>query len=83
MVEVAHFDVQQALFKAADGDELQWSQVAGSVFWADCITIRKRLDCSPYFALTGTYPLLLFNIMEATYLLPTPTGIMMTEDLIV
>ena len=82
IVERAHFDVRQALFKAASGDAAKWSSVAYSVFWADRVTIRKRLGCSPYFAVTGTHPLLPFDIIEATYLLPPPDSILSTTDLI-
>ncbi len=82
LVEKPHFDVRQALYKAADGDQSRWSQVAYSVFWADRITIRKRLGVSPYFVATGTHPLLPLDIVEATYLLPPPTSLMSTEDLI-
>lgn len=82
VVEKPHFDVRQALFKAADGDQSRWSQVAYSVFWADRITIRKRLGVSPYFVVTGTNPLLPLDIVEATYLLPPPSSLISTEDLI-
>ena len=82
IVERSHFDVRQALFKAADGDQKKWSTVAYSVFWADRITVRKRMGCSPYFAATGTHPLLPFDISEATYLRPPPTSVLSTTDLI-
>jgi hypothetical protein len=82
LVERSHFDVRQALFKAADGDQAKWSTVAYSVFWADRITVRKRMGCSPYFAVTGTHPLLPFDITEATYLRPPPDSILSTTDLI-
>jgi hypothetical protein len=82
LIERSHFDVRQALFKAADGDQSKWSSVAYSVFWADRITVRKRMGCSPYFAVTGTHPLLPFDITEATYLRPPPDSILSTTDLI-
>ena len=72
LVERSHFDVRQALFKACDGEENKWSSVAYSVFWAERVTVRRRLGCSPYFATTGAHPLLPFNIAEANYLLPPP-----------
>ena len=50
IVERGHFDVRQALFKAADGEQGKWSQVAHSVFWSERITTRKRMGVSPYFA---------------------------------
>ena len=35
LVERAHFDVWQSLFKAVDGDQAKWSRACYSVFWAD------------------------------------------------
>ena len=35
IAERAHFDVQQALFKACDGDQLRWHSIVTSVMWAD------------------------------------------------
>jgi len=82
IVERAHFDVREALFKAADGDSSKWSAVAYSVFWADRVTVRRRMGCSPYFAVTGTHPLLPLDIVEASYLLPPPESVLSTTDLI-
>ena len=83
IVERSHFDVRQALFKAADGAEFKWSQAAHSVFWSERVTPRRRMGCSPYFAATGTQPLLPFNIIEANYLAPPPNSLLSTIDLIV
>lgn len=82
LVERSHFDVRQALFKASNGEESKWSSVAYSVFWAERVTVRRRMGCSPYFATTGTHPLLPFDISEANYLLPPPDSILSTTDLI-
>ena len=82
LVERPHFDVRQALFKSVDGDQSKWYKGAFSVFWADRITIRRRMGCSPYFAVTGAHPILPLDIAEATYLLPPPTSILSTTDLI-
>jgi hypothetical protein len=82
IVERSHFDVRQALFKASDGAESKWSQAAHSVFWSERVTARKRMGCSPYFAVTGTHPLLPFDIIEATYLAPPPDSLLSTTDLI-
>jgi hypothetical protein len=82
IVERPHFDVRQALYKAVDGDQAKWSRAVYSIFWADRVTIRRRMGCSPYFAVTGTHPILPLDIAEATYLLPPPTAIMSTTDLI-
>jgi hypothetical protein len=40
------------------------------------------MGVSPYFALTGTHPLIPLDIVEATYLSPPPTSILLTTDLI-
>ena len=82
LIERSHFDVRQALFKAADGDQSKWYTVAPYVFWSERVTVRRRMGCSPYFALTGTHPLLPFDISEANYLLPPPESILSTTDLI-
>lgn len=82
LVERPHWDVRQGLFKAADGDQSKWNRVAHSVFWADRITVRRRMGCSPYFAATGTHPLLPLDIAEATYLLPPPSSLVDTTTLI-
>ena len=34
-VERSHYDVRQALFKAADGDQSKWASVDFSVFWSE------------------------------------------------
>ncbi|CDO72748.1 hypothetical protein BN946_scf184990.g31 [Trametes cinnabarina] len=47
IVERSHFDTRQVLFKAADGDQKRWSQVAHYAFWAERVTVRKRMGCSP------------------------------------
>jgi hypothetical protein len=82
LVEHPHFDLHQALFKAADGDQSKWASVFLSVIWADRVTTRRRMGCSPYFAATGTQPLLPLNIVEATYLVPPPEALMDTTQLI-
>ena len=40
------------------------------------------MGCSPYFAVTGTHPLLPFDIVEANYLLPPPESLLSTTDLV-
>ncbi|KNZ81366.1 hypothetical protein J132_01059 [Termitomyces sp. J132] len=82
MVKQPHFDVCQALFKAVDGDQSRWSTATYSVFWSERITVRKRMGCSPYFATTGTHPLLPADIVEATYLQLPPNSLLLTTDLI-
>jgi hypothetical protein len=82
LVERSHFDARQALFKAVEGVQSKWSRGAFSVFWADRITVRRRMGCSPYFAATGTHPIIPLDIVKATYLLPPPSAVLSTTDLI-
>jgi hypothetical protein len=42
----------------------------------------RHMGCSPYFAVTGTHPLLPFDIVEANYLLPPPDSLLSTTDLV-
>jgi hypothetical protein len=66
LVERPHFDVRQALVKAANRIKSKWSQVAHSVFWAEWVTVRKPMGCSPYYAATGTHPLIPCDPSKAT-----------------
>ncbi|CAK5264809.1 unnamed protein product, partial [Mycena citricolor] len=50
--------------------------------WADRVTLRRRMGCSPFFAVTGAHPLLPLDISEATYLLPAPESVLSTTELI-
>jgi hypothetical protein len=40
------------------------------------------MGCSPYFAVTGSHPLIPLDISEATYLQPPPDSILSSTDLI-
>ncbi|KNZ77265.1 hypothetical protein J132_05975 [Termitomyces sp. J132] len=71
-----------ALFKAVDGDQSRWSTATYSVFWSERVTVHKQMGCSPYFATTGTHPLLPADIVEVTYLQPPPNSLLSTTDLI-
>lgn len=81
-IERRHFDVREALIKAADGDVSRWPDVAPSVFWAERVTIQKATGYSPFFLAHGVEPLLPFDLAEATYLAPSMDSMMSTVDLI-
>ncbi|KAF8237618.1 hypothetical protein L208DRAFT_1512233, partial [Tricholoma matsutake] len=82
LIKRAHFDIQQSLYKAVNGDQIQWSVGTYSVFWAEWVTVQKRMGCLPYFAITGSHPLIPLDISEATYLQPPPDSILSSTDLI-
>src|ERR1700727_802006 len=79
-VERPHWDVRQALYKAAGGDFTKWFYFWYHVMWADRITVRKRLGCSPFFAATGAHPILPLDIVEATWLVNLPEGPLTTTE---
>jgi len=81
-IERRHFDVREALIKAADGDESKWPNVAPSVFWAETVTIQKSCGYCPFYLAHGVEPLFPFDLAEATYLAPDLDKIVSTEDLI-
>ena len=82
IVECAHYDVREAVFKACDRDENPWSAHTYSIFWAECVTIQRCMGCSPYFSAHGTHLLLLLNIAESNYLLPLPASSLTSKELI-
>ncbi|PIL26607.1 hypothetical protein GSI_11301 [Ganoderma sinense ZZ0214-1] len=82
IVERPHFNVRDALFKATEGDGAHWHSSVHTVLWADRTSVRRRLGCSPFFAVTGSHPILPLDFKEATYLVGPPEGILTTEELI-
>lgn len=82
-VERPHWDIRQMLYKATGAENTkQWFWFLHAVLWADRVSVRKRLGCSPYFMLTGAHPILPLDAQEATWLVDPPIGIMSDEELI-
>jgi transposase InsO family protein len=52
-IERPHWDVCQMIYKATGGNPLKWFWFFFHIMWADRITVRKGLGCSPYFMITG------------------------------
>jgi len=50
--------------------------------WADQVTVRKRLGCSPYFIMTGSHPTLPLDIVEATWLVDFLNRKLTTAELV-
>jgi hypothetical protein len=59
--------MRQSLYKATGGNTSKWFYFFHLVLWADWITVRKGLDCSPFF-MAGAHPILPLDIEEATWL---------------
>lgn len=81
-IERPHWDVRQSIYKATGGDVSKWFWFFPHVMWADRISVRKGLGCSPFFAITGAHPILPLDIVEATWLVKAPSGPIDTETLI-
>ena len=52
------------------------------MLWAERITVRKGLGCSPFFMVTGAHPIIPLDLVEATWLVEPPDGPLTTEELI-
>ena len=59
-----------------------WLTSLYAILWADRVTVRKRLGCSPFFAITGSHPILPFDLMEATWISPVPDSLISTDELL-
>ena len=81
-VERPHWDIRQMLYKACGGDISKWWWFLHHVLWADRISIRKRLGCSPFFMVTGAYPTLPLDVTEATWLVELPDRVLTDDELI-
>jgi hypothetical protein len=81
-IERRHWDIRQMLSKATGGDTSKWYWFFHHVLWADRITIRKKLGCSPFFMVTGAQPIIPLDIVEATWLIELPGRILTTAELI-
>ena len=81
-IERAHFDLRQALAKATGNDLSKWAWFLKPVLWADRVTPRRGLGCSPYFLVTGAEPLLPFDIIEATWLVNPPNRVLTRGELL-
>jgi hypothetical protein len=83
IVERWHRDVREAIIKTCEGDKMRWNQVVHSVFWAEHITIQKAMGLLPYFMMHGVESIFLFNLAEATFLVPLERrGALTTTELI-
>jgi len=82
IVERQHRTIRESIFKACNGDDSSWPMVAPFAFWADRATTRKSTGHSPFFMVHGVEPILPFDIIQATFLVPDLTQPLSTEDLL-
>jgi len=50
--------------------------------WANRITVRKGMGCSPYFMVTGAHPTIPLDIIEAMWLVKYLERMLSREELI-
>jgi hypothetical protein len=81
-IERGHWDLIQMLAKACGGDLSKWYWFLQAVLWADRVTIKRGLGCSPFFMVTGAYPILPLDLVEATWLVKYPNRILTRAELI-
>jgi hypothetical protein len=81
IVKRRHLDVREAIMKVCDGEERKWPTATHTIFWAEQIMTHKALRHSMYYIAHGVEPLLLFDLAEATYMVP-PQSAMSTTELI-
>jgi hypothetical protein len=85
IVEVKHFSICDTLFKACDTDGAEpgsWSCYFFHTLWAERITHRHHMGCSLYFAAHGVHPILPFDVVEVTSLLPPLNSVMTSKELV-
>jgi hypothetical protein len=82
IVERQHRTIRESIFKACDGDDSQWPTVAPFAFWADRATTRKSTGHSPFYMVHGVEPILPFDLVQATFLVPDLTHPLSTSDLL-
>lgn len=82
LIERRHLDLRESLVKTSASENAPWPTVAPSVFWAERVTIQKSTGYSPFYLAHGVEPLLPFDLVEATFLLPPLDAPMSTSDLL-
>ena len=83
IVKRQHQMIHDSLVKACDGDTSKWPAAAPFVFWANRAMTCKSTGLSPFFMAHGIEPILPFNIILTTFLIPNLTKPLTTDELIV
>ena len=81
-IERQHYDIHEAIIKAADGDKTKWPDITALTFWAERVSIQKSTGYLPFYIAHVVELLFPFDLAEATCLAPNMNQLMKTEDLI-
>jgi hypothetical protein len=82
IVKWQHCTICDSIVKACKGDILRWPTVAPYIFWADCTMTHKSTSFSPFYMAHSIEPILPFDLMLATFLVPNIADPLSTPDLI-
>ena len=82
IVERQHRTIRDSIFKACDGDDSRWPTVAPFAFWADRATTRQSTGHSPFYMAHGVEPILPFDLVQATFLVPDLIKPLSTTELL-
>jgi hypothetical protein len=81
-IERQHLTIRESIVKSCKGNLKKWPEMTPYAFWADRITTRKSTGHSPFYMAHGVEPIMPFDIVEATYLVPQLNKPMTTTELI-
>ena len=82
VVERGHFIIQEAIVKACKGEIHKQLDKVPEAFFTDWITTSKVTGLSLYYLLHGVYPVLPFDLTEATFLIQEFKMEITSEDLL-
>jgi hypothetical protein len=82
IVERQHCTIRDSISKACDGDDSRWPTIAPFASWADRTTTHKSTGHSPFYMAHGVEPILPFDLIQATFLVPNLTSPLLTVELL-
>ncbi|EKM48043.1 uncharacterized protein PHACADRAFT_109473 [Phanerochaete carnosa HHB-10118-sp] len=77
-----HFIIRESLVKLCDGKIRRWPGYVQQAFFADKITVRRQTGFSPFYLLHGIYPVLPFDLAEASFMVDGFKSGMSSEELL-
>ena len=82
IVERQHRTIRESLVKLCAGNTSKWPTLAPLAFWADRATTRKSTGYSPFYMAHGIEPILPFDLILATFLVPDLCHPLTTAELL-
>jgi len=74
--------IQESIVKVCTGNISKWLDIVAHTFWADRAMTCKSMGHMPFFMAHGVEPILPFDIMLATFLVPNLVPPLTTTDLL-